>query len=220
DEDTPVDIPVLTNDVDLDGTIDPGSLVIIGQASNGTLVVDNVTGIVSYTPDENFQGTDSFTYEVCDDEGACDFATVTVTVKDVNDPPVALDNNAITDEDVPVVINVLANDSDVDGTLDLTSLQVVSGPSNGTVSINPTTGEITYTPNADYHGDDEFTYQICDDDGACTTAVVYVVVQSENDTLVANNDTAETDEDTPVDIPVLTNDVDLDGTIDPGSLVI
>ncbi|MRT93188.1 tandem-95 repeat protein [Ancylomarina sp. 16SWW S1-10-2] len=219
-EDTPVDIPVLTNDVDLDGTIDPGSLVIVGQASNGTLVVDNVTGIVSYTPNENFQGTDSFTYEVCDDQGACDFATVSITVNDVNDAPIALDNNAITNEDVPAVIDVLANDSDVDGTLDLTSLQVVSGPSNGTVSINPTTGEITYTPEADYHGNDEFTYQICDEDGACTTAVVYVVVKSENDTLVANNDTAETDEDTPVDIPVLTNDVDLDGNIDFGTLVI
>ena len=87
--------------------------------------------MVTYTPDPNFNGTDTFTYQVCDDDGNCDTATVTVTVNDVNDPPVANDDSATTDEDTPVTIDILDNDTDIDGTIDPTSVTEVSGPSNG-----------------------------------------------------------------------------------------
>ncbi|MCO6175387.1 cadherin-like domain-containing protein, partial [Flavobacterium sp. NRK F10] len=90
--------------------------------SNGTVTVNPVTGEVTYTPDPNYVGTDTFEYQVCDNEGLCDTATVTVVVNPVNDAPVATDDNATTNEDTPVVIDVTANDTDTDGTIDPTTV--------------------------------------------------------------------------------------------------
>src|SRR5262249_28425962 len=106
----------------------------------------------------------------------CDTATVSVTVRPLNDPPVAENDTAATDEDTPVLINVLENDSDPDGNLDATSVSVISGPSHGSTEVNPLTGEITYTPATDYVGTDSFTYQVCDTNEVCTTAVVNLSV--------------------------------------------
>jgi VCBS repeat-containing protein len=205
-EDTPVLVDVTENDTDVDGTIDPSSVSITEQPSNGTVSVDPETGDVTYTPDENFNGTDTFNYQVCDDDGACDTATVTVTVNDVNDPPVANDDGASTDEDTWVLIDVTENDTDVDGTIDPTSVTITQQPINGTVSVDPVTGDVTYTPDENFNGTDSFTYQVCDDDGACDTATVTVTVNPVNDPPVANDDTAETDEDMPVIIDVQDND--------------
>ena len=95
-----------------------------------------------------------------------DTATVTVTVLDVNDPPVADDDTGTTDEDTPVTVPVLGNDSDIDGTLDPASVTVTTNPANGTAADNPD-GTITYTPDANFNGTDTFEYEVCDDDGAC-----------------------------------------------------
>ena len=70
---------------------------------------------MTYTPNLNFNGVDTFTYTITDGNGGTDTATVTVTVRPVNDAPVANDDAASTDEDVPVTIPVLPNDTDVDG---------------------------------------------------------------------------------------------------------
>lgn len=83
-----------------------------------------------------------------------------------NKAPIAVEDNASTDEDNPITVNVLANDLDDDGTIDPTSVTIVENPSNGSISLNPDTGEVTYTPNADFNGSDRFTYTIQDDDGA------------------------------------------------------
>ncbi len=65
-----------------------------------------------------------------------------------------------------VVVNVPANDTDVDGTVDVTSVVITINPTNGTIiSINPITGEVTYTPNRDFNGSDSFTYTIKDNTG-------------------------------------------------------
>ena len=71
-----------------DGTVDPTSVTVVASPSDGLVSVDPVTGEITYTPDVDFGGTDSFAYEVCDTDGACDTATVSVTVNAVNDPPV------------------------------------------------------------------------------------------------------------------------------------
>ncbi|HEY6569178.1 MAG TPA: Ig-like domain-containing protein, partial [Candidatus Limnocylindrales bacterium] len=86
---TPVDIDVLDNDDDPDGTLDPASVAITGLPNHGTVTVDPATGVITYTPDPDWSGTDTFSYQVCDDQGACDTADVTVTVDPVNDqqPP-------------------------------------------------------------------------------------------------------------------------------------
>ena len=218
DEDTPVTIDILDNDTDIDGTIDPTSVTEVSGPSNGSIAIDPVTGDVTYTPDPNFNGTDTFTYQVCDDDGNCDTATVIVNVTDGNDPPVANDDSATTDEDTPVTIDILDNDTDIDGTIDPTSVTEVSGPSNGSIAIDPVTGDVTYTPDPNFNGTDTFTYQVCDDDGNCDTATVTVTVNDGNDPPVANDDSATTDEDTPVTIDILDNDTDIDGTIDPTSV--
>jgi hypothetical protein len=133
--------------------------------------VDNGDGTITYTPDPGFSGTDSFTYQVCDPEAACDAATVTITVSSGNQPPVARNDRATTDEDTSVVVNALANDDDPDDGLDPTSVQITAAPANGSVSVNPATGAITYTPDPGFWGTDSYSYQVCDLSGACDTAV-------------------------------------------------
>ena len=107
-----VEINVLSNDVDVDG--DVLSVTSVTQGSNGTVVI-GVGGILTYTPDANFNGADTFTYSITDGNGGQDMATVNVTVLPENDRPVALDDDAATNEDTTVSIDVLANDTDIDG---------------------------------------------------------------------------------------------------------
>ncbi|WP_148871267.1 Ig-like domain-containing protein, partial [Tenacibaculum adriaticum] len=218
EEDTAVAINVIGNDTDVDGTIDPTSVTQVTAPANGTIAIDPVTGQITYTPNAEFFGTDAFEYSVCDDDGACATATVSVTINDVNDAPVANTDTATTEEDTAVAINVIGNDTDVDGTIDPTSVTEITAPTNGTIAIDPVTGQITYTPNAEFFGTDAFEYSVCDDDGACATATVNVTINDVNDAPVANTDTATTEEDTAVAINVIGNDTDLDGTIDPTSV--
>jgi hypothetical protein len=206
-EDTPVTIDVLANDTDADGNLDPSSVSVTGGPFNGSAAV-NPNGTITYTPDPDFNGSDSFSYEVCDTASACDTATVLITVTPVNDPPVAADDAASTDEDTPVTIGVLANDIDPDG--DVLSVNSVTQPANGTVVINPD-NTVTYTPDPGFHGADFFSYEVCDPAQACDSATVTVLVASVNDPPVAADDSASTDEDTPVTIDVLANDTDADG---------
>jgi hypothetical protein len=220
-EDAPVTIDVVGNDTDPDDDIDPASVAVVSGPANGTVAVA-LDGTVTYTPDANFNGTDSFTYEVCDTGGLCDEATVSVTVTPVNDAPVATDDNIGAVEDMPVTVDVLANDGDPDGDLDPTSVQVLTGPSNGSVAVDPVTGEVTYTPDPNFWGSDSFTYQVCDTGGLCDVATVTLNVAAVNDPPVAIDDAVGVVEDTPVVVPVLANDSDPDGPsdLDPGSVTV
>ena len=171
-EDTPVDIPVLINDSDPDGDIITVTTIITPPA-NGTVVI-NPDGTITYTPDPDFAGSDSFVYEICDPSGLCDTATVTITVTPVNDPPVANDDNTETTINTPIAIPVLINDSDPDGDI-ITVTTIITPPANGTVVINPD-GTITYTPDTDFAGSDSFVYEICDPSGLCDTATVTIEI--------------------------------------------
>ena len=204
-EDTPIIIDVLSNDSDSDGTLTPSTVTVISGPANGVTTVNPATGEITYTPNPNFFGTDTFVYRVCDNDGACDTATVTVTVTGVNDPPNAVDDvaTAITMAN-PITITVLVNDSDPDG--DPLTVIAVSTPANGTAVIN---GDytVTYTPNAGFFGTDTFTYTISD--GLLTdTATVTVTV---NGAPVAVDDATNTIEDLPKTINVLGNDYDMNG---------
>ena len=219
-EDGSVDINVPANDSDPDGNLDLGSVSIINQPTNGTVVVDPISGVVTYEPDENFNGTDTFIYEICDRGGVCDTAKVTVEVNPVDDPPVAADDTSTVPEDGSITINVPGNDSDPDGDLDLTSVSIVSQPPNGTVNINPITGEISYEPDENFNGTDTFSYQICDSLNVCDTAAVTVNVTPVDDPPVANDDSTVTPEDTSVIVGVVDNDFDVDGNLDPTTVEI
>ncbi|WP_353347077.1 cadherin-like domain-containing protein, partial [Litorivita sp. NS0012-18] len=138
EEDTPVTIDVLGNDTDVDG--DP--LTVTEATSPDGDVTINPDGTITFEPAPDFTGEATITYTVDDGQGGTDTAQVTVNVGEVNDPPVAEDDAATTDEDTPVTIDVLGNDTDADGD-DLTVTEATSP--DGTVSINPD-GTLEFTP--------------------------------------------------------------------------
>ncbi len=170
DEDTPVTFDPTSNDTDVDG--DTLEVTGISDPANGT-ITDNGDGTFTYTPDENFNGTDTVTYTVSDGNGGTDTGTITFNVAPVNDDPDAQDDNETTDQGTPVVIAVLANDSDVDG--DTLQIDSFTQPPNGTV-IDNGDGTLTYTPDPAFVGTDTFEYTVSDGNGGFDTATVSVQV--------------------------------------------
>jgi hypothetical protein len=221
-ENNPVTTAVILNDndgTDPLGNIDPTTVTIVTAPINGTTSVNPITGGITYTPNPNFNGIDTYTYEVCDDgnplPALCDTATVTVTIISVNNPPIANNDTDTTNEDTPVITDVLANDNDANdalGSIDSTSVTIIANPVNGIVSVNPITGEITYTPNPNFNGTDIYVYEVCDNGNPlpalCDQAVVSITVNAVNDAPTANDDVASTNEDMSVTVNVTLNDLD------------
>ncbi len=205
DEDNTVLISLLDNDTDVDGDI--LSIVSVSAATNGT-VVDNGDGTVTYTPDANFNGSDSFSYTASDGNGGTSSATVIVTVNAVNDNPVANADSATTDAGAAVTLNVLANDTDLD--LDTLSIASVGAAANGQ-AVENSDGTITYTPDADFFGSDSFSYTVTDGNGRTDTATLTIEVLEVNAPPVATDDVASVDEDSSVVIALLSNDTDGNG---------
>jgi len=223
DEDTPVRGNVLTNDTDPDGKETIQSASVVTGPANGTLEFDGATGEFTYTPNPDYNGTDSFTYTVTDGTLTSDVATVTITVTAVNDAPVAGDDTVTTNEDTAVQGNVLTNDTDVDGKTTIASVTVVTGPTKGTLDLNTATGEFTYTPAADVNGTDTFTYTITDSDGATSnTATVTITITAVNDAPVASDDAYSVIQGQTLTVSgpgVVGNDFDVDGDAITATLV-
>ncbi len=205
-EDTPVTGSSSTNDTPSGDGGNVWTLIgVNGGAANGTVSMD-VNGTYTYTPNANFNGTDVFTYQVCDITPDCSTATVTITINPVNDVPVAVNDVNTTNEDTPVSGSANTNDTPSgDGGNTWTLVGANGGASNGTVTMNPD-GTYTYTPNANFNGTDVFTYTLCDVDNDCSTATVTVTVNPVDDVPVAVNDVNTTNEDTPVSGSANTND--------------
>jgi CSLREA domain-containing protein len=134
-------------------------------------------------------------------EGAPEGSFVTATATDSNNntsefsacqvvfssnlPPTADDDAAATDEDTSVEVDVLANDDDPDSEIDATTVVVTSGPGNGSTAVDPATGAVTYTPDADFFGTDSFTYTVDDDEGTpSNAATVTITVNPVDDPVV------------------------------------
>ena len=145
-EDTAVDI---TLDVS-DANDDPLTAEIVTGPMHGALVVEGL--VVTYTPDADYNGPDSFTYKVSDDELESNEATVSVTVTPVNDAPVAVSFEVELQENSSVEFSLLA--SDVDG--DTLTFSFASGPAHGT--LNCAGAICTYTPDARWSGTDSFIF--------------------------------------------------------------
>jgi hypothetical protein len=212
-EDTPVNVPVLTNDTFGGDGPSTGQISLFTLPLHGTAVVNNngtptdpTDDFINYTPAPNYTGPDQFNYQICDANGDCDVASVTLNITPVNDPPVAVDDPVTTPEDTPVTVCVLANDSDPDGSLAGSGVMILDNADHGTGVLNPVTGCIVYTPAPNYNGPDTIQYKICDGTGLCDTAYVIITVLPVNDLPDAKNDLATTPEDTPVTLPVLIND--------------
>ncbi|WP_028377806.1 Calx-beta domain-containing protein [Leeuwenhoekiella sp. MAR_2009_132] len=191
----PVNIRVLENDIFGPDGPSTGTITIVSQPAVGSAVVNNsgtpndpTDDFITYNPPLLNLVPVQLTYQICDSDGDCDTAVVRIGILD--DSPRAQDDQYTVSEDSQNnPLTVLVNDdfgNDGPG-----SLSVVSGPSNGTLTPNNngTPGDLsddffTYTPNADYFGNDLFTYQICDADSPisdreCSTATVRILVAAD-----------------------------------------
>ena len=167
-EDATVSLSVLSNDSDPDG--DSLSISSTGLAAHGTLSHNGSS--VTYKPNANYNGSDSFSYSISDGFGGTATAMVAVTVNAVNDAPVAVADTAAVVIGRTVIINVLSNDSDVDK--DSLTLASLSSPGKGTAAINGTT--VIYTAGSKT-GTDTFSYTIGDGHGGTATAAVSVAIK-------------------------------------------
>lgn len=175
DEDVPLDVAagdgVLANDTDADGDLLAASLVSGPDA--GTLEL-NENGSFAYTPEPDFHGDDTFTYEVSDGE-ATDQGTVRMTVNPINDAPAAVDDAYTVGEGETLSVaapGVLDNDTDVDG--DPLTASVVTQPSSGTLNLNED-GSFLYTPSDGFSGEDAFTYEASDGEASDRATVAITV---------------------------------------------
>lgn len=216
-EDASVTVPIFDNDADIPTT---GVLTTTDPANGTVSIDDNGTAndpsddVVTYTPNPDYNGSDSFDYTLCNSFGDCSTATVTIDVLPIVD---TIDDSVSTDIGVDAAISWRANDNDIPtlGTITATD------PSNGTVVLNdngtannPSDDDITYVPNPGFTGTDSFTYTVCDDSGNCDTATITVVVNdlgvdidSDNDGIVDAFEDLNADSD---DDPS-TNPTDTDG---------
>ncbi|MEE3664932.1 Ig-like domain-containing protein, partial [Brenneria sp. g21c3] len=201
-EDTPVTGQVTASDVDGDTL----NYTVGEQPKNGTLVLDPATGQYTYTPTANFNGNDSFSVTVADGQGGTTVSMVNIGVTAVNDAPVTADQSLTTLEDTPISGTISA--SDVDG--DVLSYTVGEQPKNGTLTLDAATGEYTYTPTANFNGNDSFTVTVADGQGGTTVSTVNIGVTAVNDVPVTANQTITTAEDTPVIGQITASDVDGD----------
>jgi VCBS repeat-containing protein len=208
-ENTALNGNILTNDVDPDG--DALTPLITRGPNNGTVLLNSATGAFVYTPNSNFFGSDSFDYTISDGS-LTSSTTVSITVIDVNDPPVGSADTYTTDEDTALNViaanGVLFNDTDNDN--DPLTAVLVTGPANGSLTLNAN-GSFDYTPFLNFNGTDSFTYRPNDGTASGDPVTVTINVTPVNDAPVGVDDEFTTNEDEPLTITfasLLANDTD------------
>ena len=208
-ENTALNGNILTNDVDPDG--DALTPLITRGPNNGTVLLNSATGAFVYTPNSNFFGSDSFDYTISDGS-LTSSTTVSITVIDVNDPPVGSADTYTTAEDTALNViaanGVLFNDTDNDN--DPLTAVLVTGPANGSLTLNAN-GSFDYTPFLNFNGTDSFTYRPNDGTASGDPVTVTINVTPVNDAPVGVDDAFSTNEDEPLTIPIaslLANDTD------------
>ena len=205
DEDNTVDVSLSAEEYDGDNY----SFAIITDVSNGTTSLNGST--VTYTPNQDFNGEDSFTFEATDDTGrTINVATATITVNAVNDAPVANDiTNQVTDENRMMQLDITLDATDVDG--DALTYNITS-TNNGSATINDNIA--TYVPNQDWNGEDTFTYVANDGALDSNAATVTITVNAVDDPPTtpskATGQIITLNEDTPTQFNITYEDVDGD----------
>ena len=194
-EDTSTSITLAGSDVEDDAL----TFSVVTGPANGVLA--GAAPSLTYTPDADFDGTDSFTFTVSDGVAASTEATVSIDVSAVNDAPVATSQNVSTDEDMVLAISLAGNDVDNDPL----TFALTGAPANG--ALTGDAPSLTYTPNANYNGPDSFTFTATDGELTSMEATVLIDVAPVNDPPSAADDEVTLMEDagfTP--LAVLTND--------------
>jgi len=200
DEDNAVDISLSAEEYDGDSY----SFAIISQPSNGSVSLDGTNA--TYTPNQDFNGEDTFTFEATDDTGrTINIATATITVNAVNDAPLSNEVNGSGDEDNSIEIELSASDVDQDNL----TYAIDSDVSNGTTSISGST--LTYIPNEHWYGTDTFTYKVNDGNLDSNISNGTITVASINDVPVASNMTVSTNETRFISLDITLDVTDADG---------
>ena len=181
-EDTTREMTLVATDADADALV----YTIVTPPTHGSL--QGTQDHLTYIPNPDYNGADSFSFKTNDGQVDSNTATVSLTITPVNDTPIPQGDTASTDEDTPVTIAVLTNDTDID-VGDVLHIASVSTPAHGTATI--VDDEIHYTPSQDYHGTDSFTYIVSDGNSGTggrtgeAEAEVNLTVISVNDAPVA-----------------------------------
>ncbi|MEJ0032575.1 MAG: Ig-like domain-containing protein [Bacteroidota bacterium] len=226
-----VTIKVTQNDTDIDGTVDASKVDLSPTLAGIQTTIDtdqgnyavNNQGVVTYTPANNFTGIAAQQYVVPDNTGALsNVATINITVQNVNSPPVAVDDTGATSANAPITVNVVSNDTDSDGVVDAAKVDLnptVNGIQNtrdtpqGSFSVN-NIGIVTYDPKKDFSGSVSINYTVSDNNGAVSNVAKITIAVQPINAPVAVEDRATTKVNIKVDINVVANDTDSDGTID------
>ncbi|WP_305818454.1 retention module-containing protein [Photobacterium leiognathi] len=224
-EDTSITVDLTKNDSDVDGdkltvkeingtSLTGGEQTVV--VDNGKIVIAHDGGM-TFVPSDNYHGDVTVPYTITDGDKTAT-STVTIHVTPVNDAPVANPDSFTTDEDTSITVDLIKNDSDVDG--DKLTVKEINGTSltggeqtvvvdNGKIVIGHD-GGMTFVPNKDYNGTVDVNYTITDGDkSASSTATIHVTPV--NDAPVANPDSVTTDEDTSITVDLIENDSDVDG---------
>ncbi|WP_318483839.1 retention module-containing protein [Photobacterium leiognathi] len=225
-EDTPITVDLIKNDHDIDGdklTVKEINGTPVTPGHEQTIVVDNGKiviahdGGMTFVPRDNYHGDVTVPYTITDGDKTAT-STVTIHVTPVNDAPVANPDSFTTDEDTSITVDLIKNDSDVDGDT-LTVKEINGAPLTGgeqTVVVDngkiviAHDGGMTFVPSDNYHGDVTVPYTITDGDKTATSTVT-IHVMPINDAPVANPDSFTTDEDTSITVDLIKNDHDVDG---------
>jgi len=195
-EDTSLIITLTGSDLDGDNI----TFNIKDFPKNGSL--DGTGPNVTYTPNKEFSGTDSFTFAVSDGTEESDPAEIHITIYAINDPPAANAQSVNVDEDNSLEITLTGSDAEND----VITFRIINGTAYGTLTGEPPT--LTYTPNLNYNGGDSFTFTINDGVSDSEPATVTIMINPVNDPPVANPQTVVTDEDKPVSITLTGSDPD------------
>jgi gliding motility-associated-like protein len=217
-ENTPFSGNIISNDADPDGTLLNLTTTPLVLPANGIVIV-NANGTFDYLPNAGFIGIDTIVVEICDSgfplPATCANDTIFITVIDVNSPPVLVNENVVTDEDIAISGTVITVDNDPDGTALTVNTVPQFGPSNGVFTINQN-GDYTYTPNINFNGIDTIVVQICDSGlplpAACNFDTIIIVVNAVNDAPMVLNDTASTLSNQNASGNILLNDTDIENT--------
>jgi len=206
---------VLINDSDVEGSTLTATRVsgptVSGSANPGTLTF-GADGSFTYRPAANYVGPVTFTYRANDGQLNSNIATVTITVNNTNNPPVAVNDSAATTVGGSVLVTVLANDSDSDGTIDPASVSIAANPARGSVTVNAN-GTVLYTPSGTATGSDTFQYTVRDNAGAISNAATVSITinpapplwQNPPRVMDVNNDTFTT----PIDALLIINELNI-----------
>ncbi len=182
EEGAAVAIEVAANDDDPLDDMDLSSVTVTSAPIHGTATADPSTGLVTYQHDGTEPSTDRFDYRICNGQGLCDEANVTLSVLQTNDAPVAIDDAARVRPGRTVLIPVLENDIDPEDDLDAWTMEVTVAPAHGATELDIAGMDIFYTHDGGDAVEDAFRYRICDHDGACDEADVTVEIGDYDDT--------------------------------------